>query len=570
MVRDHWMGFVFALVIAVFMAGPEIYMRLSLGDAFKGIYMHGSDSELMYLARMQQTYNGISAWDNPFLYEYQGQLPISYALFSEPVLAYPGKWLGIPVQELNIIYKFLFSAGIFLLIYFFAFRLMEDPWWATATVVGIMAGYRLVTVPGIIGFIHWRPVYDQFSVYSRPLTSQVSWVIFWGFLHVLLSGIKNGKGKYFIWNGVLFGLAFYVYPYNWTFLGVLSGIIVLGAFFFGQRKLAGQVLITLCIGASIAIPYALNAYAVTHNQYFDSFSVMTELGMSRKPDISTLGLVAAVVLLLSLKRKRYDENGALLLALLAVTFIVTNQQVITGHVLQVGHYHLFFNVPVYILIFFYVARREALFLRPWSVKLGLTVMIGASLMNAYLMQSSSFTSHAGVALRQQKYAEVFQWFNASTLPGSVILANENVSTLLSVYTHDYPYWNSFVLFYLIPPERVESALFLRMKLSGAAPLSLGGESFFHADPDERQLAVAAKASTIGVLSGPARNIYRDDTLERYTKFYQQGRDTNLKKFRLDYVVYDPAVDPQWDFKTATLLRPVKKFGDIIIYENILH
>ncbi len=563
------MGFVFALVIAVFMAGPEIYMRLSLGDAFKGIYMHGSDSELMYLARMQQTYNGISAWDNPFLYEYQGQLPISYALFSEPVLAYPGKWLGIPVQELNIIYKFLFSAGIFLLIYFFAFRLMEDPWWATATVVGIMAGYRLVTVPGIIGFIHWRPVYDQFSVYSRPLTSQVSWVIFWGFLHVLLSGIKNGKGKYFIWNGVLFGLAFYVYPYNWTFLGVFSGIIVLGAFFFGQRKLAGQVLITLCIGASIAIPYALNAYAVTHNQYFDSFSVMTELGMSRKPDISTLGLVAAVVLLLSLKRKRYDENGALLLALLAVTFIVTNQQVITGHVLQVGHYHLFFNVPVYILIFFFVARREALFLRPWSVKLGLTVMIGASLMNAYLMQSSSFSLQAGLASQRQKYAEVLGWFNGHTPRGSVILANENISSLIPAYTHSYAYWNSYALFYLIPPERLEGSLFLRMKLSGVAPAILGGESFFHTDPNERQLGIAARVNIGDVLSGVVRNVYREGALRRYAEFYGQGWSDNIKKFRLDYVVYDPEVDPQWDLKDITFMKPVKMFGDVVIYENTL-
>src|SRR3989338_6221195 len=125
--RSHWGAILFALTIAVFMAGPEIFMRLSLGDEFQGISLHGSDSELFYLARMRQTYNGESAWDNPYFYEYRGQFPIAYALFTEPVLAYLGKWLGISVPELNLIYKFVFSGIIFLLIYAFMFRLCGDP-----------------------------------------------------------------------------------------------------------------------------------------------------------------------------------------------------------------------------------------------------------------------------------------------------------------------------------------------------------------------------------------------------------------------------------------------------------
>lgn len=573
-IKSHFVALILSLAIALFMVSPELIMRESLSDAFRGVYMHGSDGELFYLARMQQTYRDISAWDSPFLYEYRGDFPLAYALFAEPVFAYPGKWLGISVPELNLIYKTLFSASIFLLIYFLAFKLTNSKWWSVAVTILIMMGYRLITLPGMLDLLTWRQNNSQFLLFSRPPTSQTTWLVFWSFLNLSLLALRKQEWKYFVGCGIIFGLSFYSQFFVWTFLLAFVGTFLLIAILTKQIKSIIRIAVVVGIGFLIALPYILNTLALVSHSYFDFYGHMTLLVQSRELYISKIGLAVAVLFvfyLLKIKRKDI-RNDMFMLVLLATTFITTNQQIITNRLLEVGHYHWFFNIFVYILIIFYLARNVFSEVDKKWIKPVLVLVVAISISNGYLIQSSSYVAQSVRVLSDQRFEPIFRWLNENTSPDNVILSNnDHLSLLLSVYTDDFVYFSSAAPLYMMPPERFETALFMYLKLNNIKPLMLGGESFFHPDASREQLEFASKYSDVSsLLHIQFRQAFSDGMFARYSSFYEQKWEDNFKKFRIDFVAHDSTVSSTWDLKKIKFLKPLKEYGGVSIYENILY
>jgi len=431
----HLGAIVIAILIGVSTVGPQLFFIHKAGAEYQGIYMYRSDAELHYLAQMKS-----ERLNNPFLLEAEEFGPVPLYIVAEKVLAFPAKVLGIPISDINLLYKFLFPIGVALLVYFLVFRLIRDRMWSVTTMVVVMLGSNLISLPDLIHLIKWDQAYGQFSLYSRPVNPQFSALFLFGFLHILLSALRTKKWEWFIGAGLLLGTSFYVYLYSATFF--LIALIVLS---FACRRF----LLSVAIGLGLGIAAFRNAFLLFSHPYYDDFAKVGDIIRSHAPILS-IGVLAAIALFIVTFKKWQDRT--LITGLLLTAIVVVNQQVVTGTLIQDGHYHWYFNVPISIIVLiislYHLVNR----------KIGIAcivVLCGASVAVTILIQTSTYTLFYKQALYENKYMVVLDWLKENTEPSSVVLANNTLSALIPVYTNNYVVWEDHASYYLMSPKRRE-------------------------------------------------------------------------------------------------------------------
>jgi len=526
------------LFVGLFIVAPQLVFIANEGDHYEGFYMMmNTESEWYYLARMHEFYDE-GRIGNPYLFEHKFHGPIFISPGGETILAIPGKLLDISVPTINLIYKFLLPAITFLLLYALIFRMTaplarriggtEDlsatrnrQAWSIAGGLFFLVGSTWLYANNLSHLLRGDASFFTEFVYNRAVHPQFDGVLTFLYLNVLLSVVLRRSTTWFVVLGALLGLSFYSYFYSFTFFFVLNFILAFFWLFFGQKKDAWRLVLTTLGGLLVGVPALWAIYeARTHVDYPQITAYSTQFG--HFAEMSKNGLLVSLlfgIYFFHAKAKQaigvIREYAILVVALLVTTFVVVNQQVLTGVSLHSGHYHHNFNIPIFIILLMFLGSAATLYLvnsrprfyivwgaLPWLLSL---LFIGTGT----FIQHASYVQNTPRASEDQRYVPAFSWIEEKTPEESVIMANERISELIPVYTTKNTMWSLGATNYLMPPERARFT---------------------------------------------PENLLRSDDFLR-----------DIKQYRVDYILWDQKYDPDWGVDSLRL--PVEySAGGITIYK----
>lgn len=547
--KRHLLAIFFALLTGLIIVAPQLVFIAHEGGHYKGLYMMmDTEAEWYYLARMHEVYDE-GKIGNPYLLEQKFEGPIVVSPGGETILAIPGKLLNISIPTLNLIYKFLLPAITFLLLYAFIFRLTTSSPWSIAGGLFFLVGSTWLYADNLSHLLRGELWWTQF-VYNRPVHPQFDGIMLFLYFNVLLSALKSRDARWFIALAALLGLSFYTYFYTFTFFLALNFVLVLLWIVFekkDKKKEASYLSLATLGGFLIGIPALLAIYeTMKHPDYAQITAFITVF--THHPEISKNGLVVSFLFGIYLFRtKVYRTVGIvrdhviLIVGFLITTFVVVNQQVLTGRDLYSGHYHHNFNIPIFIIVLMFLASavisrltlsRSAVSqphndLEPLKVQSSVLIYSGARsnftiilctlpwiasivfIATGIFIQYASYVNDAPHTSEDQRYMPALSWLDAQTPKESVVMANETLSELIPVFTSDNVMWSIGATNYLMPLERT---------------------------------------------------YFTPENLLRSNDFFH-----DIKQYRVDYILWDRKTDPGWNIDRFQLPAQFSS-GDLVIYK----
>ena len=567
--RRHLLATLFAFFVGLFIVAPQLIFIANEGNNYKGLYMMmNSEAEWYYLARMHEVYDE-GKIGNPFLFEHKFYGPIFISPGGETILAIPGKLLNISIPTLNLIYKFLLPAITFLLLYALIFRLTASAAWSIAGGLFFLVGSTWLYANNLAHLLQGdKSFYTEFF-YNRPVHPQFDGVLFFSYLNVLLtiferSNLRGTQGEkkqrrnlgndsskvgpvfFPVLSNLLGGairLSFYTYFYSLTFVLALNFVVALLWFFFGKKKEVWNLALVTLGGLLVGAPALWAIYeAAKHIDYPQITAYSTQFG--HIPEISKNGLLVALFFVIYLFRTKahraigvIHDHALFLGALFITTFVVVNQQVLTGISLHSGHYHHNFNIPIFIIVLMFLASvvtrnflcsrntgsentrsnleesipkvRPCVFWRDRVFRALPWILSVVFIATGTTIQYFSYINDAPQASEDQRYMAALSWLRDNTPKDSVIMANERLSNLVTIFTENNVMWSSGATNYLMPPARVR---------------------------------------------------FTPENLLKSSDFLH-----DIKQYRVDYILWDQRYDPDWNIERFHL--PIKFSGeDLTIYE----
>lgn len=571
-VKNHRWGIVLSIVIGFIMVGPQLYFIYSLGDSYNGLYMMKSDAETNYLTRMQEFKDG-NGVGNPFIYEYKNSFPMTFFTISEGILVLPAIILNISTANINLFYKFLLPFLTCFLAYYLSFRLLGNKVWSLVIAIVIMLGDSLFSTPSVLTLLKKEMVFSQFATYARPFSPGFSSVLFFSYLHILLTAIKKKEWRWFICIGLISALSYYVYFFLFTFVLALNVVFIALFYLLKSWDISKKLSWATLGGFIIGFPVLLNALKVNQNPYYKNIALFVDIHGSRTPVFATAGVVimALFVWYLCFRGAKRSLKDYFLLGLIITSFVAINQQVVTGIWLHEGHYHLYFNKPIFTMVLFWTI---------WGFfnlsnlgvkikKLAPIFLVFVSLISFYsviFIQYSSYNAWRDDFAKKQDYVPIFDWLKENTPAESVVLANTDVSEYVPIFTSNNVYMEAHAVYYLMPPERMIDSLFLYLKLNKYGPDKIKSEQFFHPEGSKLRAQALKNVRDLYLLSDDLIMAYPPNSLEIYKKYWTDSFAENLRQYRLDYIIWNKLEDPMWGLEKYSNLRVVYSFKDLSVYQ----
>lgn len=451
---EHAFAFFASIFVGLVIVGPNLILMERLGSAYQGIYFQ-SEAESHYLAWMKEFSEG-RGLSNPYLYEFKDDVPSTTFTFGEWFLALPTMFLPLSVPQINLLYKFLLPSLSAFLVYFLFFRLTKDRAWSIAGMLAILLGNVLLSLPDIKHLFHLEMTYRDMAIYARPMNPEFSSIIFFTYLHLLLSALRERSSKWFVWLALLFGASFYVYFFSCTFLLAVNSVFLLILLFLKDWGLAKKMTGVIGAGFFLALPVFFHYQELARHPYYQLWKDKSEIITSHAPIVSSVGILAALLFIIFFIQKKTpttDKEKYFLGGLLLATFVAINQQVLTGLLVQPGHYHWYYNTPIYFFLLFVLGKELSAHFNKKVVTLFLILISLISSFTGIFIQYSSYRNQSPEIIREQRYGEIFKWLNKNTGGDSVILANETLSELIPVYTSNNVVWAVYAQTRLVSPER---------------------------------------------------------------------------------------------------------------------
>ncbi len=511
--RENYIALIFAFFVGLITVAPHLIFIQQLGSEYKGLYPMKADAEYYYLSRIHAVYQGDFSV-NPYIFEQKHTLPKATLMFGDALLTLPGVILKISVPVLSLIYKFLLPFIATLVLYFLGLQIYSNKFWSVVTAVAVMCGYYFLYPTDLVSIVKFKEVFSSFSDYSRPIYPQLSSILFFLYLYVFYKALDTKTWKFFIWLGVLFGISFYIYFYAFTFIFALNLVSIVVFLLLKKNDLAIKFVWVKILGTVIGSYFIWNLYKVMQSALYPAFAKAEFMELTHKPVISTIWILTSLIFggYLWFKKKKLEESlnttDYFFITLLITAFGVVNQQVITGRLLQEGHYHWFFNIPIFILTLSYVGWNFVQNLnKKYVVLIGIFVLI-LSFYATGFVQWSSYKFNFSQGREDQRYVSVFDYLNTVSKKDDVVFANTEISPLVPIYTFDNVVWDDGALGYLVPEGR------------------------------------------------------RDFTPENILKgdFY-----TNIKKYKVDYVLWDYQKNPEWKMDQKWNLKFLKEVRGVKVY-----
>lgn len=578
-IKDHFWIIILAFLLTILIFAPLIAFPYVIGKDYQGINENafGTDAHF-YLTRGKEVLEGHNL-GSPLLREGKNE-PDAIRSYSDQILLAPIKLLGLG-QKVNIttvynIYNFIGVFLIILLIYYFVWQLSGSKLLSAAAALSAIGGYSMIYYKTIF--------YDNFNVYARVIYPFISSFFLFLYFNLLLKSLKSAELKYKIFAALTFGLLFYIYFYAWSFVLALNACLFLILLFKKDFFSAKKVLLISSVGLAFGAYNLIGLVASLYSGVGEQAAYFLWMSSGRGPIFSKIGFITLILFALYFYKRRDDENWPLIFAIILSGWVTLNQQIITGRMLQYGHYYFYFIVPLAIIISLYMAWR--LFNRENLRKYLFIFIIAVVFINTAGGQYKSFFSTLEPKRYEQNYRPIIDFLNRDKTPG-VILTSEENSFLFTIHTPHDLFWNSSANFNNVPIQRFKDALFAYSYLNKQARNDFKGYYTKIGDNKaETSFYQSYYRNLEGYWSGVDYYAYinkiknddqelarkRPEIIDQLSKEYNEtilknnGFNKLLKKYGVNYVVWDKNKYPEWDLSAVSGLKPLTSYNNIYLYE----
>lgn len=562
--RKHFPAFILALAFGFSIILPALVTKFRYNVPFSNLVNIRIDDEFFYYARIRDVIDGYPTIGNAYLWEHKSKPP-SPVFIGEWLIAQPLKIFRMNVVAGGVLYDFLLPPVNFILVYACFFILTRRRWLALAAAALLF----LFLFPSDFG----RSVSPQFNF------------IFWLTLLLLALALIHSpppRRRYFLmfFAALNFGLLFYIYAYYWTFYLTLFAIFI---FLLGFSRLWGEVKSVTAIAAGgliCAVPYFLTMLrAMRLPEYGET---LRRLGLIDTRFPSGLAIVIPAVILLavlafSIRRKIvfWDRLTIFLASGLLGSIVVVNQHIITGKNLEFSsHYYL----PAAFWMSFVVAYIASALITRWTrYERVLTMCLGGLAAVVVIFYSglnllSTFRSlPAGNS--GDRYTAVMDWINRNVKKDEVVYASGDLSMLIPIYTSANVYFAVPARLAFVPnAEILDRFIINNWYRLLTRDFVIANLRSIYGVYDIDLAAHTAQENRVRPLFGlpplPVNTLSEDAAAKvanRYAELHRGNFERELKKYRIDYLIWNRVSEPQARFGELPFLEKLNDVGEFRIY-----
>ncbi len=579
--QGHKAAIALAILTSLIIAFPQIYFRID----HKELYQEGIEAIEMlpdspWSARAREVQDGHPKLGGIYYRDGKDD-PYIFQPLGSNIVAYTGKIFGLGINDTLLLARIVYPFVTFMLIYLFVYSLSKYKRAALASASVVLLAEPILSPVGLKRFFDgslWSgTVPVNFLELTAPVNPAMIFIFLFGFLVVFWKYYQKRTWQWGIASALLLGLNVYTYFYAATYLFAFLG--VLGLCFLVQKKWneVRSLAYVFFGGILLAIPYAWNLYQASLYPSYEEVARRLALLVSHEPQfIGIVALGGIIVFFLGFPRddKRKYIFG---LSLLLTPLVTLNQQVVTGKVLQAGHYHWYMHRPIAVIFAiitaFYLLRR-------WNTpqhytKILAVLMIAVSFVVGLKVQMLAYSvdrkggDGGQVAIERQKYAPVMAWLNAHAAKEAVVFANEEISRIVGIYTPLNVFHLQVAHATLAATDaRIREQMFAFYRLRNV-DIENVRETFYR----ERAFISAQLYGLYYREKSGRDDDIPDEIIDNIVSDYESTLSKPIgewlystwSKHRVEYVVWNTEADPTWNLDRFLFLTKEATFGNITIY-----
>lgn len=578
-VRFHLPAILLAISTGVIVILPVLFAVRALGPDYHGIPFLFNDDEIVYLTRIHEFADGYPEVASPFLHEYKDGVSVLPPT-GEAVYWLMSKATGLSLSHVLVATKFLFPALLFLLIYTLVYLLLKGRIGARlsaiASAAGATLGYELANPFG---------AWDTFmSIWTRPVNPIIGGLSLFAFLIALYFILKK---RYLAAIPAALLLAFMI-GYIFSFGIALTSLALFAviALMIQEYRVAVALTLTGVAAFLISLPHLVHGLS----ESFASGSgaaLKAGLLMTHVPLLSKIGILAFVILSGFLWYKRREELSRLIppapltfcFTVMAAVFIAMNQQIITGRTIWPHHFvQYLYPLCIMSLMVGVVVVLAPRFYRWWRI-IPLSVIIVS--FSFSLLIIPKYQNVLEEYRTMNRYAAALTWLSHMGTACVVfpIEKIEHLNPFITAFTGCDVYFNNYV-YTGVPSERIMHNFHAYLAMQGIAPED--AEAFLMREPkhvwsiffrdfrdrfrsshDPWLLSMSDRDEIDGWVNDTTAEI-----VSRYREFSRNDLQSELKKYRIDYMIWDSEGGTPFDVREFLFLEKVFEQDGIAIYSMI--
>ncbi|PLX27414.1 hypothetical protein C0583_03825 [Candidatus Parcubacteria bacterium] len=418
-IKEYWLAIVIAMVVAFIYFAP--YFLSLFENEYKGVLFTSLDSEVHYLARLNEISEGYWNYASTYLYEYKDSSTVVNQ-YSDVLYGLIVGLLGISVVSFYLFAKIFFAFLNYLLWYFLSYLLSNNKKFSILTALFVTIGYTVkenINITDQINILFWKGDVSNFLVFSRIVNPFVVHPFFIISIILLFLFFKKNQLKYSIWFGVLLGLNYYLFFYSWVYLLVVAFLLILYFVIYKKfdevKKLACGLFLSFVLGVYyFYMMFKLAFFSFAEDATAGALSLFEsthEIILSKY--VFFIFLIFLVYLIYKKVRiKDVSTSDIFLLLLISGSIIVVNQQVLTGMLVEEGHFHWYINTPITSIVLAYLIYYTSSFFK----KKSLNIFVFSLFLIYFIFfglgyQLSAYGNVKEEFIKKQRYAEFYEWLN---------------------------------------------------------------------------------------------------------------------------------------------------------------
>jgi hypothetical protein len=338
-----------ALVVAVVVTSPVWRFRLDADGSFRGIEFLGASDGEQYVTQLRKTLDGAFGRANDVIYEWS-RGPQKLRTLSNEIYLLPYRVVGGDLHAYVAWMTGVCAAAQFALLYALSRRLELS---RVAARVVALACCLVPFVWSFHGHERWlfepdRLAIDFLPLY-RPVNPSFTSLFLWGGLLILLRWIERPNAVGWIATTALAAFAFDIYPPLFTMFGALLAGTVVVLLVRRRRRdaawLTAAGVIGLAANCRLVAGVTTAWGAVEKGVLEGNVNAIAFRGPILTADVATLLVVAAVAVVVTLRRPLSESALVVAVAAPIGLLLQFNQQLVTGRIYQPFHFDWMYSVP---------------------------------------------------------------------------------------------------------------------------------------------------------------------------------------------------------------------------------
>jgi hypothetical protein len=570
--KGYYLPLFGAIIVGLYTFLPFAFSIARMGEDFQWIWPVHNEDSIVYLARAHEIIDGHFEINQPFYFENKN-IAFPQSALGEFFLAGLSSLLHLSLPAIQFGLEFILPA----LIYFLTFLLFRR-FNCNKYLSFFLPLIFFTVITGGLG---------------KAINPQLSLPVLLFFL-ILLADIfseENSKKVKYIFLGLCLGVSFLLYFYNWSLMLVILGIVGLFLIFAKEHQKLKNIIIFSFFGFIIGSPYFYLVIKGLTAPFHDETALRIGVYYSHWLE-SMPRLAVAIVWLLFFcfaiwkTKKLNNKKAQFILILLIVNIIYPNHQVITGIIIQNANHWSWMPILIYALSAHFLLGEllrgknfSSLFKKENRLPITLSAFtIFLLVIPAYRLATFNFSGQSFFKCQTEKlqyYQPIFSWLQKNTDRDSVVLSDKEVSLYIPVYTHNNVYFHQHAFYY----PGSDREVFERAILYNFFNKNFFNDGVYGMSADKRIIWTQAAMNEYNthwlyrLLGWRYQSNY---SLEKEKMMVEQvGAELlekkfgigALNKFRLDYIIWDKNLNPDWDVLKYKELQKVFEVNNVIIFRN---